>query len=224
MKVTRAERVRQVRELRAAGLTNTEVATRLGLSYGMVHSYLHDPDGSRDRERKRRAAGTCADCGGPTFNGGSRPPLRCSACEKIRISREKYWTRERVLEEIARFVAENGRRPSSSEWLGGKHGRSGDGFPYSSTVLDLFGTWNAAMEAAGLGVNKPGQYIVRSRSTRPDLSTIEGVAELLRRESPWGVAPSTRRSPLYSRVRRLGYSWEEACALAGVRPRNIGRY
>ena len=74
---------------------------------------------------------------------------------------EVYWTRERIIKAIRRWVRVHGYTPIADEWNGGL----GAAFDYEpgerpsrGTILDRFGTWNAAIEAAG--------YEPRPRSTK----------------------------------------------------------
>lgn len=80
------EVTRVVRLLRA-GLNGIEIAERLGLARSTVYQHLVDPLHVKADERRHRHRGTCQDCGGPTFNGGSTKhplPKRCDSCERSR--------------------------------------------------------------------------------------------------------------------------------------------
>lgn len=56
----------------------------------------------------------------------------------------RHWTEERVVEAIQAWVREHGEPPTGAEWK-----RSGDGHPVTATVVNVFGSWNIAMVAAG---------------------------------------------------------------------------
>lgn len=81
-RVTRAQRLQQIVELRERGLSYRQVADQLGLTTSGVRSIINDPDGSKQRERKKRYQGVCVECGGPTdgSNGRAAAPLRCRYC------------------------------------------------------------------------------------------------------------------------------------------------
>lgn len=82
VRVSRAERYRQIRDLRAQGLTYRQVADQLGIAASTVNSVLNDPDGSKERARKRSYAGVCRQCGGPTTGseGRENAPTVCRWC------------------------------------------------------------------------------------------------------------------------------------------------
>lgn len=63
----------------------------------------------------------------------------------------RTWTREKVIEAIKRFHAEHGRPPTQKDWV-----RRGDWWPAFSTAARPFGSWGAAIVAAGYVSAKPG--------------------------------------------------------------------
>jgi hypothetical protein len=113
-----------------------------------------------DRCRKQTLyTGTCVDCGGRTgFSGTSVPSERCSGCTREHL---RIWTRERVLADMVDWFDLFGEPPSAHDWnqtlcrsrgwtwrverYEGTRRR----WPFSSGVQELFGSWNAAIEAAG---------------------------------------------------------------------------
>jgi hypothetical protein len=67
-------------------------------------------------------------------------------------SREVLWTPETVVAGIVRWVAEHdGELPTSTTWM-----RKADGYPTTSSVIKVFGTWTAAIKAAGFEPRKRG--------------------------------------------------------------------
>lgn len=62
-----------------------------------------------------------------------------------------YWTRERIIEAIQLHARENGRPPAVLDFGGGDHR-----FPLHGTVKLHFGSWNAAIEAAGFVPRRKG--------------------------------------------------------------------
>ena len=65
------------------------------------------------------------------------------------------WTQERILAAIRQFAKANGRPPKAKEWQRAgraltKAHETRRSYPSCLTVVSAFGTWNAAIEAAGL--------------------------------------------------------------------------
>jgi hypothetical protein len=133
------------------GVTIAEVARRLGRAEGTVKGYLYDPIGEKAREVQARYRGVCRGRGAPTSarNGKGRK------CHPGAIARE--WTRERVREAMRAWHSRYGAAPSSYEWSrtharrrGGealKRVQAGE-WPAPSTVIDLYGSWAAALADA----------------------------------------------------------------------------
>lgn len=84
-KTVREQRVEAIARL-ADDLGRTplrrEIAEHLGISISYASALVADPDGSLERERKARYAGTCEKCGGPTCgsDGRAKAPKQCMAC------------------------------------------------------------------------------------------------------------------------------------------------
>lgn len=66
---------------------------------------------------------------------------------KIGDHRVLYWTRDRIIARIRLVYKKKGRAPTSTEW--GRRSR-GRGNPRATTVYGIFGSWNAALDAAGV--------------------------------------------------------------------------
>jgi len=102
----------------------------------------------------------CRSCGEPTRSYQAR---LCDACRPehqsgvgldLWVDRhgEPHWTHERIIALIRRWARQRKRPPAQHEW------RKRDGeWPTAETVRDLFGTWNAAIAAAGLTPREPGK-------------------------------------------------------------------
>ena len=139
------------------GLTIAEIARRLGRAEGTVKAYLYDPIGAKARKVKARYRGVCRGCGAPTAprNGKGDAYPYCRRCRPGAIARQ--WTRERSREAMRAWRARYGAAPSSYDWSrtharrrGGealKRLRAGE-WPAPSTVIDLYGSWAAAVADA----------------------------------------------------------------------------
>ena len=139
------------------GLTIAEIARRLGRAEGTVKAYRYDPIGEKAREVKARYRGVCRGCGAPTSarTGKGDAYAYCKRCRPGAI--ERQWTRERSSETMRAWRARYGAAPSSYDWSrtharrrGGealKRLQAGE-WPAPSTVIDLYGSWAAAVADA----------------------------------------------------------------------------
>jgi hypothetical protein len=62
------------------------------------------------------------------------------------------WSRETTLAALCEWAESRGRSPSLEQWR-----RASAGHPSAATVRRLFGSWNAAAEAAGFAPRRPGE-------------------------------------------------------------------
>ena len=77
---------------------------------------------------------------------------------------EKPWTREQILAVLEKEAKRRGRPPTYNEWAvptEGRAGGNGPGFstrmrPSAVTVANVFGSWDAAIEALGFEPRGPG--------------------------------------------------------------------
>lgn len=107
-----------------------------------------------DRCRKRTLyGGSCVDCGAATdgSNGRAKAPERCNPCQAIHRT---LWTRETIGAAIRQWHFEHGAFPAATDWnatLARRFGRPDRpvDFPSVETVQRVFGSWNAAIRAAG---------------------------------------------------------------------------
>lgn len=65
----------------------------------------------------------------------------------------KFWTERAIVLALQLWAELYGSPPRMLDWRTQRRGA----FPWDTTVVDTFGTWNAAVEAAGLEPNKPGR-------------------------------------------------------------------
>jgi hypothetical protein len=131
------------------------------------HAPGHPRKWCSERCRRRTLyTGSCVDCGKETYNGNATPPERCSSCAN---RARAIWDKESIADLIQAWVEMYGAPPAATDWnpnLARKYGLPeraerfyADGcWPVISTVLDVFGSWNAALEAAGFTPRSPGTY------------------------------------------------------------------
>jgi len=139
------------------GLSIAQVAGRLGRSPATIKAYFYDPTGEKARAVKARYLGLRRGCGAYTQprNGKGDAYRYCKRCRPGAI--ERKLTREMVLTAMLAWLTRYGRLPSSYDWSrahtqkrGGialKRLNDGDS-PSASVVGNVFGSWQAAREAA----------------------------------------------------------------------------
>jgi hypothetical protein len=132
------------------------IARSTGFSKSYVYALFADPDGTQEAKRRTRYEGSCIDCGGRTYNGGSAsgPPKRCRRCRKRYEEEATFWTRERIVESIQRWAdVHGGVPPLATEWK-----VRGAYWPCTKTVQIRFGLWSTAIQAAGFEAPLVGKY------------------------------------------------------------------
>jgi hypothetical protein len=136
-------------------------------------------------------------------------PGRCSCCgHKVAA-----WTPETIFNAFHAWVATHGRVPTATDWASGVAGH-----PAQSTVVTMFGSWNNAVSAVGLGE--------RARMDREPVWTRRMIADAMldhvAREGrwptwrDWAKAKGRRnrdRPASWSVVRQFG-SWQAAIDFA----------
>ena len=139
------------------GLSIAEIARRLGRADATVKAYLYDPTGEKARAVKRRYQGVCRGCGRPTAARGGKGDAYeyCKRCHPGAIAPRR--TREWVRDAMRAWRQRYGRPPSSTDWSRTHAQRRGgeplkrlqsERWPSPSTVIDLYGTWAAAVADA----------------------------------------------------------------------------
>ena len=194
----RRARVEEARRLRAEGLLQREIGERMGLGRAVVSELLSDPWREKAQARRIGYGGTCKDCGAATDGsaGVQYAPDYCGDCMRRRQHHGRYWTKERILEAVHRFAEEYGRQPTSTEWLAARDCEKPEWAPYTGTVLGEFGSWAAAMHAAGFE-SRVGIKIRKARKRTPTERTV-GMFHVLTQngENEWkdlGVFPGNRQ-------------------------------
>ncbi len=155
----RIELAQRVAEMRASGMLFREIAGELGKSPSYLRNLASDPRGDKARARKDRGGNTCADCGTPV----SYESVRCMAC-----ANRPYWTQDRIIAAIREWAAMDGSPPTATDWNSalartrrdtGEHPLWSDypgKWPTTWTAAAAFGSWNAAIAAAGFVPRMPG--------------------------------------------------------------------
>jgi hypothetical protein len=237
-------RVSEAVALVRQGLKGAEIAEAMGIGRSQVFALLKDPLGVQARERKGKRYGLCADCGRKVFNSGSYDiQERCAACHGLhQRAQSAAW----IIEAIQDWHERYGVPPSAQDWntapsqLEQMHPErrlihqariAERKWPRTSSVQSAFGTWSAAIEAAGLTPTRPGHRIDPETWRRHrSVFSPEQALDALRSASVDGVAPSmvrydaekTAGMPCAGTVIQKFGSWTNAAKAAGLRPSKRG--
>lgn len=228
--MTRAERYAQAKALRDQGLCFREIGERLGISLSYAQDLIADPDGSAARERKLKQYGVCPDCGGPVSYRTGGVAERCRACHDIA---KIIWDRDSVLDAIHRFAERYGRPPTACDFnppLAIAKGRpeyaetfhrDGD-YPHTSSATTVFGSWNAAIEAAGF-TPKPSGAGGRRYAGDDPAKVEEGVQLYVAGMSYAEAAEASGVSwkPIWNRCRERGVGRDPAAAMRNMHQRKV---
>jgi hypothetical protein len=166
--VTRDEKVAKAQMLRDQGVSVHGIADRMGAKYRTVFAWLNDPDLSKQRARRERYGKPCADCGKVTdgSNGRAAAPDYCQDCRR---ERDHERSCAEIIAAIQRFAKRYGRPPRAPDfspcdarrlghdWRAERYYADGD-YVATNTVLGVFGSWGAAIEAAGFPRPAVGTY------------------------------------------------------------------
>lgn len=177
-RVPRSEMVCRALELRGRGLLIREIADELGVALQTASGYISDPDLSKQRARRAGYAGRCVDCGRPTDGSTPKKPRpRCQECSHRRQHEQRPWTAERIIEAFREFAERVGRPPAVPDFnlararAGCSAARIAEAeaahatghYPTVTTVQREFGSWRAALAAAGFAPNQVGYPSWRGR-------------------------------------------------------------
>jgi Homing endonuclease associated repeat len=142
------ERVEAAQRMHATGVGTGVIADELGVGAETVRKYLR--------------ASRC-DCARNWMIKGPRC-TECAREDAVRVAaaRRRRWDGEEVIAAVREWAALEGQAPSSEAWLGGRHARGRwareyPRWPSTAVVSSRFGSWNAALAAAGLPA-KPAAY------------------------------------------------------------------
>lgn len=157
--------------MRDSGLLLRQIAEATGLAISTVQDLLVDPSGEKARERKRRYERACVGCGKTINPNGLRvETVRCHPCEG---EHRREMTRRWILDSFAQWHDLFGAPPSTDDWSPARvrhrgwkgsvwrirrYESTGRPWPPVCTVQEHFGTWTAALRAAGFEPLSPSEY------------------------------------------------------------------
>ena len=144
LELSLGERVEAARRMHSSGISRRLIADELGVSEHTVGVYLR---------------ATLCECGRYWRVRGARC-IQCAA--EANAARVRRWDRPAVIDALQRWARSEGGPPSSEQWLPGRNARERwareyPAWPPNGTVTRLFGSWNAAIAAAGFAA-KPSAY------------------------------------------------------------------
>lgn len=186
----------EARALKKQGMSPKQISLTLGIPYATVLRWcdpkVHKRSLKTSREYKKRRRRTCEECGKSVW-------LTSRLCQGCHSARRRRWTQEAIIGAIHQFNEEHGRPPLALEWV-----KRSPMYPSPGTVLARFGSWAAAIEAAGYPRPLVGRKLVNHRDERTkvkqlyeDGQTIEQLAEQFR------LSPSIVRQYLASTDREF---------------------
>lgn len=127
-------RAEKARLLRAEGKSYRAIAKELGCSHSMAYICVNPEKISRVK---------CPKCNGEMLANSKT----CYSCRQV-------WNEETVIEAIQDFVYTNGRLPLAEEW----QKQSDLTRPSYKSIMNVFGRWNKAIEAAGFVPRTSSRY------------------------------------------------------------------
>jgi hypothetical protein len=173
-----SEQTKRAVDLLLAGKVTREIAEEMGIGRSRANALLIDPEGTDAWRRRHKRRGICRRCGGPTYSGGAvELPTHCRRCDRA-LRGEK--ARGQIVRAIQDWANRYGAPPGAMDWnvpfarekasrdrlntiLNRHNDRS---WPVASGVQAVFGSWNAAIKAAGFEPTAPGQRIDPERWRR----------------------------------------------------------
>lgn len=136
---------------------------------------------------------------------------RCPTCGRV----ESTWSRGAIIDAIGAWNSAHGQPPLSNDWQ-----RSGHGHPTSHYVRKIFGTFAAAVRAAGLEPRHRAHLAKPWTRAAVKQAVYEWVYEHGRvpRAEEWQRCDPLNRRPTASNVCRLFGNWGEAIRQSGYKP------
>ena len=134
------ERVATARRLCAEGATLVDAGRLIGVDPATAGHYLR--------------AHSCPGCGGPVVSPRGR---HCTSCAPK--FRRRNWSREALISALRAWGEEHGKPPEAQDWLPSvdrsrQWAREYPRWPSATQVQRAFGSWGAALDAAGYPVER----------------------------------------------------------------------
>jgi DNA-binding CsgD family transcriptional regulator len=183
-----AERVRETLRLRGEGRRWKEIGELLGISPDTARRYVHAAD--------------CEECGEPVLR--ARRCRRCSARDRTRWGAP--YSRAEIVAAIQAWQRLESRAPAIVDWRPEERGgharweRECPRFPPVSHVTRAFGSWNAALQAAGFDRPRPPAY--------SDQEILDALRADARRRGVSSLSSQWDGHPDRNAIARLVYSRE----------------
>ncbi len=190
------EKRAEAKALREQGLSYAKISAAIDIPYFTVVRWTNEKQHQRSlrnaKHYKEQHRGKCEDCGKSVW-------LSSHLCRVCSSTRRRIWTRENIIEAIHLFNEKHGRPPVSTEWT-----RGASEYPNTGTVSERFGSWAAAIEAAGYQRPDVGRKLVDRSEDRAEAKrlhaegrTVEQLADM------FNMPPSIIRRYLASNERSM---------------------
>lgn len=164
MRKTRQKSVDEIKLLRSHGLSNAEIAEKMGIKINSIYKYLWDPDGKKTQEARSLMMRPCPVCETTLIQKHAK---QCLSCYRAKVQTNLRWSPETTAEAIQRFHQEFGHVPTSRDMFDISVRRRD--YPSQKHAIKHHGSWANAVEAAGFprprhGGNGPQKNRVRRKS------------------------------------------------------------
>ena len=193
------ERVHTAKRMHSEGVRVSEIAAHLTVHPDTVRAYLN--------------ASPCPECGDPVI---SRHAKRCRACHDGHP--RPSWSRERILQALRDWTEQEGEPPRVEDWDPSEDperrwAREWPRWPSSHQVLQQFGRWRLALQAASLNAYAHNGFWNRESI----LAAIKTFASQRKRAPGWiDLEDSCFRLPSHSTLLEHFDSIEAARREAGL--------
>jgi transposase len=148
------------------GISGAEIAREYGVTRERIRQIItaNYPNDLQERKHRmaenRRRKETCV-C-------GSKKASSSSQCVDCASRARKVWTADLIVERMKEFNSKYGRGPAATDFspalarqrneeVRARRFEGDKRYPSTTTVVGMFGSWNKAMDAAGLEKNKRGR-------------------------------------------------------------------
>lgn len=143
------QRVAAALAMRDSGARLRDIAEAFDVSVSTAGEWVADPTGEKRARRKARYDRECVVCGGRV--DGTSPGRMAgpdAVCRGCAPGFYKVWTPDAIVCAIQEWADEHGGvPPSASDWLRDAAARGPS--PAVTTCQNVFGSWSAAIRAAG---------------------------------------------------------------------------